>query len=65
MRYRDINEADDKILDLIESASAGATAAGNIASISQPMGAVMRRPSLFGYIPADTPKKRKKINKRS
>ena len=65
MRYRDINETDDKILDLIESASGGSTAAGNIASIANPMGTVLRRPSLFGYIPADPPKKRKKINKRS
>ena len=65
MKYRDINESDRKILDLIESASSGATAAGSIASIANPMGTVLRRPSLFGYIPAAKPKKRNKINKRS
>lgn len=64
MRYRDVNDKDQKILDLIESASAGSTAAGNIASIANPMGTVLRRPSLFGYIPADPPKKRKKHGKR-
>lgn len=65
MKYRDITDKDQQIAELIESASGGSTAAGNIPSIFNPMGTVLRRPSLFGYIPAEKPKKRKKINKSS
>ena len=66
MKFKDIANTKDKpFLDIIESASAGSTAAGSIASVANPMGAVNRRPSLFGYIPTDepTPAKRKKSRK--
>lgn len=56
MKLKDIANTKDKpFLDIIESASAGSTSAGSIAGVSNPMGAVNRRPSLFGYIPADNP----------
>jgi len=64
MKYRDIAANDAKIKDIIESASGGATAAGSIASIANPMGAINRRPSLFGYIPAEQPTKRKRASKK-
>jgi len=66
MKLKDIaNKKDKPFLDIIESASAGSTAAGSIASVANPMGAINRRPSLFGYIPADAPApaKRKKSRK--
>lgn len=66
MKLKDIASKQDKpFLDIIESASAGGTAAGSIASVANPMGAINRRPSLFGYIPADEPPstKRKKSRK--
>ena len=66
MKFKDIANTKDKpFLDIIESASAGSTAAGSIASVANPMGTVNRRPSLFGYIPADdpAPAKRKKSRK--
>ena len=37
-------------LKLDETATAGGTAAGGIASVAQPLGAIQRRPSLFGYV---------------
>ena len=56
MKLKDIANTKDKpFLDIIESASTGSTAAGSIASVANPMGAISRRPSLFGYIPADDP----------
>jgi hypothetical protein len=33
-----------------ENASSGATSAGSVASVASPLGDVMRRPSLFGYV---------------
>ena len=66
MKFKDIANTKDKpFLDIIESASAGSTAAGSIASVANPMGTVNRRPSLFGYVPADdpAPAKRKKSRK--
>lgn len=57
------NDRDRKIIDIIESASGGATSAGSIASVANPMGAINRRPSLFGYIPQPTETKRKKSRK--
>ena len=66
MKFKDFANTKDKpFLDIIESASAGSTAAGSIASVANPMGTVNRRPSLFGYIPADdpAPAKRKKSRK--
>jgi hypothetical protein len=35
---------------LAETASGGATSSGAIASVTNPFGIVMRRPSLFGYV---------------
>ena len=56
MKFKDIANTKDKpFLDIIESASPGGTSAGNVASVANPMGAISRRPSLFGYIPADEP----------
>lgn len=66
MKLKDIaNIKDQPFLDIIESASSGGTSAGSIASVANPMGAINRRPSLFGYIPAaePTPSKRKKSRK--
>ena len=67
MKLKDIANTKDKpFLDIIESASAGSTAAGSIASVANPMGAINCRPSLFGYIPADesTSVKSKKSRKK-
>jgi len=64
MRIRDIAKPDDKFLDIIESASGGSTSAGSVASVANPIGNINRRPSLFGYIPYDEPKKQKKSRKR-
>jgi hypothetical protein len=43
-----------------ESASAGGTSAGAIASMANPQGQVNRRPSLFGYVPEDAPAPKRK-----
>lgn len=56
-------DRDKKIMGIIESASSGATAAGSVASVANPMGAINRRPSLFGYIPEPAQTKRKKSRK--
>ena len=37
--------------DVAESASGGATSAGSVATLANPVGKVNRRPSLFGYVP--------------
>ena len=37
--------------DVAESASGGATSAGSVATVANPLGKVNRRPSLFGYVP--------------
>jgi hypothetical protein len=47
---------------LTEMATGGSSSAGSIASVTNPFGIVMRRPSLFGYVP-NKPKKRKKSRK--
>ena len=48
------------ILDLLETSSGGATSAGGIASVANPIGqTISRTPNLFGYIP-DQPKNPKK-----
>lgn len=57
------SDKDQKIIDIIESASGGSTSAGSIASVANPMGAINRRPSLFGYIPEPVQTKRKKSRK--
>lgn len=55
-----------RIRDLLETASTSATASGNIASVSSPLGAVIKRmppgQSFFGYQarPTKTKKKTKK-----
>lgn len=45
-----------------EMSTGGATSAGAVASVTNPFGIVMRRPSLFGYVP-NKPKKHKKSSK--
>jgi hypothetical protein len=54
----------DSSADLKETATGGATSSGSVASVANPFGIVMRRPSLFGYVP-DQPSKHKKKSKRS
>ena len=44
---------------LMEYASGGATSTGSVASVANPFGITMRRPSLFGYV-APTPKHKKR-----
>ena len=44
---------------LMEYASSGATSSAHVASVANPFGITMRRPSLFGYMPAPKQKKRK------
>ena len=69
MRIRDLIKKTGEFPDITESASGGATSAGSVASIANPMGSINRRPSLFGYIPyeepEDKPKKTKRSRKRS
>ena len=65
MKIREFANDDAAFKDLLETASAGSTAAGNIASFPGAMGAVNRRPSLFGYIPVEQPKRRKRGRKSS
>jgi hypothetical protein len=43
-----------------EDATCGATSSGSIASVTNPIGTILRRPSLFGYVPENPSKKRKK-----
>ena len=51
---------------LKEFASGGASSAGGVASIANPMGGVISRtPNLFGYIPVQPTKKKKTKTKRS
>ena len=64
MRIRDLTKTNGEFPDITESASSGGTSAGNVASLANPMGNVNRRPSLFGYIPYEEPKKTKKTRKR-
>ena len=40
-----------EVRSMKESASGGATSAGSVASVANPLGNVQRRPSLFGYVP--------------
>jgi hypothetical protein len=61
MRLKDLRKKDDHD-DIAESASSGATAAGAVASIANPMGAINRRPSLFGWMPM--PQEKSKGKKR-
>ena len=65
MKIRDLVKQDDQFLDMLESASGGATSAGSVASIANPMGNINRRPSLFGYIPYEEPDDKPKTSKKS
>lgn len=65
MRIRDLTKKDGEFPDITESASGGATSAGNVASVANPMVNINRRPSLFGYIPYEEPEDRPKKTKRS
>ena len=64
MRYSEIAPYDKEVLHILESASGGATGAGAIASVSGPVGGVIKRmpttPNLFGYVPSAPPKTKKK-----
>jgi hypothetical protein len=40
-----------------ENASSGGTSSGSIASVANPLGEVMKRPSLFGYVPSKSKRK--------
>ena len=53
--------------ELKETASGGATAAGSIASVANPLGSLSRRPSIFGYVETKpkTKKKKKKTKESS
>lgn len=64
MRLRDIAQIPEQYPDLEESATAGATSAASIASVPGAMGSINRRPSLFGYIPADQPTRKTKKRKK-
>lgn len=64
MRIRDITQGTDKFLDMLESATSGATSAASIATVPGAMGAINRRPSLFGYIPQDQPARKSKKRKK-
>lgn len=52
------------IKNISETTSSGATSAGSVASVSTPIGGVIKRmpttPNLFGYIPAAKKKTKKK-----
>jgi hypothetical protein len=65
MRIRDLVKKNGEFPDITESASGGATSAGSIASVANPMSHINRRPSLFGYIPYEEPKAEPKKTKRS
>ena len=65
MRIKDLTKKDGDFPDISESASGGATSAGSIASVANPMGNINRRPSLFVYIPYEEPKAEPKKTKRS
>lgn len=52
---------DDKPPEILkETSTGGGTSSGAVASVANPFGIIMRRPSLFGYVPA---KKRNKTSK--
>lgn len=64
MRLMEFAQDDEVLRRLLETASGGGTSSGSIASVSAPIGTVIRRmpsePNLFGYVPkAKTKKKRK------
>lgn len=65
MRIKDLTKKDGDFPDISESASGGATSAGSVASVANPMGNINRRPSLFGYIPYEEPEEKPKKTKRS
>lgn len=55
-----------KLRKIIESASSGSTSSGSIASIANPIGStISRTPNLFGYIPYESPKTKKRYKKTS
>lgn len=67
MKIRELQEAiqvwkvnDDPLKLLAETGTGGGTSSGAVASVANPFGIVMRRPSLFGYV---QPKKRRKASK--
>jgi hypothetical protein len=54
-----------KISELFENASSGGTSSGAVASVTNPFGIVMRRPSLFGYVAPNKKITRKSGKKKS
>ena len=55
-----VKELVDKVpADVNENATGGGTSAGAIASVANPMGAVIHRPNLFGYVPLKKKSKKK------
>jgi hypothetical protein len=48
---------------LKETATGGTTSSGSVASVANPFGIVMRQPSLFGYVPNQPSKTKKKVKR--
>lgn len=64
MRLREFAEADVKMMGLLEHGTGGAATAAMVASVPNAIGPVIsRQPSLFGYIPQKSRKKRKSKNR--
>lgn len=69
LKEKDIEATNDQLTTIAkhamkgldETASAGATSAGNIATMPNVIGGLQRRPSLFGYV--QPPKKKRKSKK--
>lgn len=62
--------ANDKTLNqILETASGGATGAGSVASVANPVGGIISRmpttPNLFGYVQQSKPKNKRKKSKSS
>jgi hypothetical protein len=64
MRLREFIGDDQKLKDILENATSSATSSGSIASIANPVGGIIKRmpstPNLFGYVPAQESKLKKK-----
>jgi hypothetical protein len=64
MRLREFAVDDKTMNDLLEHGTGGAATAAMVASVPNAIGPVIsRQPSLFGYIPQKTRKKRKSKSK--
>ena len=69
MRLFEFAENDKTLNQILETASVGATGAGAISSVSNPIGGIIRRmpttPNLFGYVQQSKPKNKRKKTKSS